>query len=138
VIQRAFSGKVDLRAMAALVRDFPADNLHVADLFYRFSSWAFDYPDNVGLWVDADGQLLAWAVMQMPFWMIDYAFHPGADRNLRRQVLDWADRRACRVLDTKMAASPHFVYVGSAKTSVERPVGRLNPWAYARTFANWV
>lgn len=77
IIRRAFSGEADLRAVAALVHQFPADNLHVADLPYRLSSWAFDYPDNVGLWVDADGQMLAWAVLQTPFWTLDRACHPG-------------------------------------------------------------
>jgi ribosomal protein S18 acetylase RimI-like enzyme len=112
MIQREFSSQVDLRAMGALVRDFPVGNLHVADLPYRFSSWAFDYPDNVGLWVDAEGQqLLAWAVMQTPFWTIDCACHPSADRNLHRQILAWADRRACQILDTPGGRPAWFVNV---------------------------
>ncbi|MBN1813743.1 MAG: GNAT family N-acetyltransferase [Anaerolineae bacterium] len=111
MIQREFSGEADRRAMAVLVHGFPACNLHVADLPYRFSSWAFDCPDNVGLWVDAEGQLLAWAVMQTPFWTIDYACHPGADSNLHRQLLAWADRRARRVLDTSSGRPAWFVNV---------------------------
>lgn len=116
MIQREFSGKADFQAMAALVRDCPADNLHVADLPYRFSSWAFDYPDNVGLWVDAEGQLLAWAVMQTPFWTIDYACHPGADGNLHRRILAWADRRARCVLDTPSGRPAWFVNVFADQT----------------------
>ena len=100
IIRREFSGEADLRAMAALVHEAPADNLHVADLPWRLSSWAFDYPDNVGLWVDAGGQLLAWAVMQTPLWAIDYARHPAADRDLHRQLLAWADGRARQILGT--------------------------------------
>jgi ribosomal protein S18 acetylase RimI-like enzyme len=111
MVQRAFSGAADLRAMAALVRGFPMDNLHVADLPYRFSSWAFDYPNNVGLWVDAEGRLSAWAVMQTPFWTIDYACHPDADRSLHRQILAWADGRARRVLDTPSGRPSWFVNV---------------------------
>lgn len=49
--------------MEALALDFRADNLHVADLPWRFSSWALDDPQNVRLWTDADGRLLAWAVL---------------------------------------------------------------------------
>lgn len=46
--------------MSALGRAFPAEHTHVADLPYRLSSWAFDYPENVGLWVDAEGKLAGW------------------------------------------------------------------------------
>lgn len=116
MIQREFSGEVDLQAMAALVYDFPASNLHVADLTYRFSSWAFDYPDNVGLWVDAGGQLLAWAVMQTPFWTIDYTCHPEVDGNLHRQVLDWADGRARCALGTPSGRPAWFVNVFADQT----------------------
>ncbi len=66
ISQRAISGENDLRAMEALALDFRADNLHVADLPWRFSSWsswALDDPQNVRLWTDADGRLLAWAVL---------------------------------------------------------------------------
>jgi mycothiol synthase len=97
---REFSGEADLQAMAALARAFPADNPHIVDLPYRLSSWALDYPDNIGLWVNAEGQLLAWAILQTPFWAIDYAYHPHADPDLHRQLLAWADGRARQILDT--------------------------------------
>jgi ribosomal protein S18 acetylase RimI-like enzyme len=115
-IRREFSGEADIRVMAALAHDFPADNLHVADLPYRFSSWAFDYPDNIGLWVNAEGQLLAWAVMQTPFWAVDYACHPDSDRNLHRQLLAWADSRARQVLDTPSGRPMWFVNVFAGQT----------------------
>lgn len=101
--QRKFSGETDLQAMAALSHAAPAGNLHVVDLPYRFSSWALDYPDNIGLWVNAEGQLLAWAILQTPFWAIDYAYdayHLHADQNLHRQLVAWADSRARQILDT--------------------------------------
>ena len=76
IISRPFSGDADKRTMAALSRQFPADNLRLTDLPYRFSSWACDDPENVRLWFDADGQLLAWAALQTPWWTIDFAIHP--------------------------------------------------------------
>lgn len=100
VIQREFSGEADLQVMAALARAFPTDHLHVVDLPYRFSSWAFDDPGNVALWVNPEGRLLGWAVMQAPFWTIDYACRPDANKNLHRQVLGWADSRARGILGT--------------------------------------
>jgi mycothiol synthase len=99
-IQRRFSGEADLQAMAALVQAFPADNLHVVDLPYRLCSWAFDDPENIGLWHTPEGQLLAWAVMQAPFWTIDAACHPDAVKDLRRLLWAWADSRACEILGT--------------------------------------
>ena len=86
--------------MIGLPQAFPDDSLHVADLPYRFSSWAFDFPENVGLWIDARGELVAWSVLQPPFWTIDYAFHRDAGASTHRQVLGWADERARQVLNT--------------------------------------
>jgi mycothiol synthase len=110
-IRREFSGEADLWAMAVLAHEAPADNLHVVDLPYRFSSWAFDYPDNVGLWVDAGGQMLAWAVMQTPWGTIDYVCHPGAGKDLHRQLLAWADGRARQILGTPGGQPAWFVNV---------------------------
>jgi mycothiol synthase len=109
--QREFSGETDKRAMIALAQAFPTDNLHVVDLPYRLSSWALDDPDNIGLWVNAEGQLLAWAVMQTPFWTIDYAYHPDTDMNLHQQVLAWAEHRARQVLDTPSGRPCWFAMV---------------------------
>jgi ribosomal protein S18 acetylase RimI-like enzyme len=111
--QRAFAGEADLQAMLALARLSPADNLHVVDLPYRLSSWALDDPANTGLWTDANGRLLAWAVMQTPFWTIDYACHPRSERHIHAEILDWADRRACQVLDTPYGHPCWFVMVSA-------------------------
>ena len=92
--QREFSGEADIQAMMALAHVAPTASAHVVDLPYRLSSWALDHPDNVGLWVNSEGELLAWAVMQTPFWTIDYVCHPDAEKSLHRQILAWADRRA--------------------------------------------
>ena len=111
ISQRTFRGEADLQAMAALVRAFPADNLHVTDLPYRFSSWAFDFPENVGLWATPGGSLLAWAAMQTPFWTIDQACHPDAGEELRRQIWAWADGRARAILGTPSGHPMWFVNV---------------------------
>lgn len=115
--QREFSGETDKQAMIALAKVFLTDNLHVVDLPYRLSSWALDDPENIGLWVNAEGQLLAWAVMQTPFWTIDYAYHPDADPNLHRQILTWADHCARQVLDTSSGHPYWFVMVFASQTN---------------------
>ena len=55
--QQAYNGVADQQRMAALVTQFAADHMHVVDLPYRFSSWAFDEPGwnwnetEVGFWI---------------------------------------------------------------------------------------
>jgi mycothiol synthase len=95
--------------MAALAQAAPAENLHITDLPYRLSSWALDCPANAALWEDDRGQLHAWAVMQTPFWTIDYALRPGAAPDLHRQVLAWVDARARSSLDTPHGHPAWFV-----------------------------
>ncbi len=113
--QRAFSGQADVQAMLALAAAYPAENLHIVDLPYRFSSWALDDPANVGLWVDAEGQLLAWAVMQTPFWTVDYVCHPGAS-HLLPYILAWADERARQMLQTEKGLPCWFAMAFAGQT----------------------
>jgi mycothiol synthase len=114
--RREFCGETDTQAMMALAHVRPTDNLHVVDLPYRLSSWALDDPDNIGLWVNTTGRLLAWAVMQTPFWTIDYVYHPDAPANLHREILAWADHRARRVLDTPSGRPCWFVMTFASQT----------------------
>ena len=109
--QRQYSGEADKLAMISLAQLAPADHVHVVDLPYRLSSWALGDPGNAGLWVDVEGQLLAWAVMQAPFWTIDYALRPDAGDTLHRQVLAWADHRARALCDTAYGHPCWFVVV---------------------------
>ena len=109
--RRDYQGETDKTLMVALVRAHPEDNLHVVDLPYRLSSWAFDTPENVGLWVDEAGDLTAWAVLQTPFWAMDYALRPDAPPDLHRRLLAWADHRASAVRGTPSGHPLWFVNV---------------------------
>jgi ribosomal protein S18 acetylase RimI-like enzyme len=111
ISERTFSDEADFPAMMALAQAFAPENLHVVDLPYRLSSWAMDDPDNVGLWVNGDGDMVAWAVMQTPFWTIDYAYVPKTDPMLHRHILTWADRRARRLVGTSSGHPCWFVMV---------------------------
>jgi ribosomal protein S18 acetylase RimI-like enzyme len=106
---RTFQDETDKQQMSALVHQFPADNFHVADLPYRLSSWAFDDPDNVRLWFDDEEQLVAWAVLQTPFWAIDYAYNPNVEGHLHPEILAWADDRARQVLNTPSGRPIWFI-----------------------------
>ena len=109
LLRRAIQGETDLRQMSVLVHDFPDDNTHLVDLPYRFSSWALDDPSNVALWFDGSGQLRAWAVLQTPFWAVDYAYHPLEGGILFTEILAWADLRA-REAGTGTYGRPMWFY----------------------------
>ena len=111
VQQRSYRGEADKPLMLALAHARPEDNLHVIDLPYRLSSGAFDAPENVSLWVDEDGELAAWAVLQPPFWAIDYAVHPDAPDDMHRRLLAWADERAKATRGTPSGHPMWFVNV---------------------------
>lgn len=110
VVQRAYRGEQDQSLMSALAHADASANLHVCDLPYRFSSWAFDDPNNVGLWVNEADQLVAWAVLQTPFWAVDYALRADAPPQVHQQVLAWAEERARAVRGTVYARPMWFVY----------------------------
>ena len=117
LIQQTYQGVRDQERMMALVRTHPQDNFHIIDLPYRFSSWAFDNLDNVGLWEDEGGELLAWAVLQTPFWAIDYAYHPAAPATIQAQILAWVDQRAHQLAGSNFGRPIWFVNVFDWQTA---------------------
>ena len=103
LVQRQFSDEKDKYEMSALAEQFAADNLHVIDLPYRLSSSSLEDPENVALWFNGEQVLVGWAVLQYPFWTLDYACHPSAESRLHGEILAWADRRAQAILNTPTA-----------------------------------
>lgn len=89
---RPISSPADLPLLADLVHQCPDSQPHVVDLPYRLASWALDEPRNGRLWFDPAGRLAAWAVLQTPFWMLDFATAPLAD--LLPDLLAWAESTA--------------------------------------------
>lgn len=120
LIQRSYSGVHDQQRMMALVYAQPKDNFHIVALPYRFSSWAFDNPANIALWENEQGELLAWAVLQTPFWAIDYAYHPAAPATIHAQILTWAERQAQATLGSPYARPIWFVNVFDWQTARQR------------------
>jgi len=116
--QRPYANETDQILMTALSRQFPSDNLRVIDLPYRLSSWACDDPANVGLWFD-DARLVAWAVLQPPFWTLDYAYHPDAP-DIHPRILAWADERARAALYTPSGRPVWFVNVFADQSNRRR------------------
>ncbi|HEX6605648.1 MAG TPA: GNAT family N-acetyltransferase [Chloroflexia bacterium] len=109
---RPYAGEADQQRMSDLVHAAPAGNIHLADLPYRLSSWAFDDPGNIGLWEDGTGHLLAWAVLQTPFWAIDYAYRPDVgDYGIHPMILTWAVAHAAAVVGTANGRPAWYVSV---------------------------
>ncbi|MBI5933980.1 MAG: GNAT family N-acetyltransferase [Chloroflexi bacterium] len=124
ITQRNYSGKQDKALMSALARQFAENNLHVIDLPYRFSSWALDDPENVRLWFDEHGQMLAWVVFNTPFWTIDYACHAEAESAVFPEILDWTDQHANRILGTEHGHSCWFFCTFSGQAERMRALER--------------
>lgn len=87
ISQRNYCGEADKSEMMALALSLQGETLHVIDLPYRLSSWALDDPDNISLWVDENNRMVAWAVMQTPFWTIDYVCRQDGEMDLHQQIL---------------------------------------------------
>ena len=81
ITHRSFLQDQDRQLMIDLAGQFQSDHLHVVDLPYRLSSWGLDDKENVCLWFDGES-LVAWAVLQSPFWGIDYACHADYQASL--------------------------------------------------------
>ena len=102
--------------MSALARQHPENNLHVIDLPYRLSSWTFDDAENISLWFDEKQQLVAWAVLQSPFWTIDYVCHPDIEIQLHQEILSWAERRIHVTTNTLYGRPAWFVMASSEQS----------------------
>ncbi len=112
---RTYEAESDKLLLSALARRFFDDHLHVIDLPYRLSSWALDDPGNTRLWFDAQGNLLAWAVLQTPFWFVDYVCDPQ-DMALHGEILAWADTRSREIAATPAGHLSWFVNVFDGQT----------------------
>lgn len=115
-----YMGDNDRRDMLRLVRENPRGQVHVVDLPYRLSSWAFDVPDTVGLWRDVYGELIAWAVLQTPFWTLDYALANFAPPGTLDEILGWADAQAMTLMDSPYGRDCWFAAVPAERGESRR------------------
>jgi ribosomal protein S18 acetylase RimI-like enzyme len=113
---RVYASNQDQLLMLDLARQSFDQHLHVIDLPYRFSSWAFDEPENARLWFDQSGQLAAWAVFQTPFWAVDYVCPPAWEGALQPEILAWIEQRAAAIQNTAFERPVWYLNVFSGQT----------------------
>ncbi|MBT5875857.1 MAG: GNAT family N-acetyltransferase [Candidatus Latescibacteria bacterium] len=108
-----FRGQSDFARMMELVHRAPEQHVHTVDLPYRLSSWAFEDTENTKLWEDANGDILAWAALQTPFWNVDIACASGASIRLYAEILDWAEHRIHQMMETQFGRPCWYITVFS-------------------------
>jgi len=85
----------DYQQVLDFIQAHPADQPHVLDQPYRLTSYSVEDPRNYAGWVDAQGRLRAFGLMQEPFAELDWAVHPDlAGTDLADAVLRWGLGRA--------------------------------------------
>jgi mycothiol synthase len=110
ITQLPFPGRSYLPHIADLI--YQHGRHHVTDAPYRLSSWSLDYPENVALWQDESGRLLAYAAIQEPFLTLDYAIHPDArSANLEAQMIEWAVSQCPAVTHRQQRSFPLYIWV---------------------------
>ncbi len=111
--QLSSNGSTAQQQILGLVQESPRDHVHVVDLPYRLSSWAWSSPSQTRQWVTPEGELHAWACLQTPFWSVDLAVHHDAPPTLTGEVLSWVDAQAQSVLSTEYGRPMWFAFAFS-------------------------
>lgn len=105
----------DIQSMIELALLASQNNLHIYDLPYRLSSWALDSPENGQIWF-LDDEVVAWAILQTPFWSLDFVIHPAYSEDLLPIILSWADQKAQILHDSPFGHPSWYTQVFSDQT----------------------
>lgn len=98
-----------IERIAEFIYACPEGFPNLVDLPYRLSSWALDDPANYHIW-EADGQVQAVGLIQLPWLALDYALRPGSE-SLVAAILDWAAARAGIIARTTQQELPLVVRI---------------------------
>ncbi|MBK9747388.1 MAG: GNAT family N-acetyltransferase [Chloroflexi bacterium] len=99
----------DLTQIAAFFAAHPQGFANRVDLPYRLASWSLEDPANVRLW-ESDGELQAVAMLQLPWFTLDYTTVPGVD-HLLPEILAWATERMTAIARERNDELPLVVYL---------------------------
>lgn len=133
ISMRPLAGPRDLQRVYALTQACAADAFHVVDLPYRLCTPSAQQPENARLWEDEQGQLLGFAIMQLPWLTMDYVIHPEARAaGLEETVLAWALERWPRAMAEQKLSYSLFLEVREDQTErlalLERPGFVRDDW----------
>jgi ribosomal protein S18 acetylase RimI-like enzyme len=110
--QRSFRGPADFAAIMELAIQAPVEQFSATALPYQLSSWALDDADNVGLWEDGAGRLVAFALMQRPFGSLYYTIHPAANTvQITSTILKWGMERGRALAQAQQTPFSFLVFV---------------------------
>lgn len=117
--QRAYRGQEDWPSFCSIVYAFPENNFHVIDFPYRLCSFSLEDERNVAIWEDDSGNVVAFAIWQVPFAVLDYSFHPALkEQDIERRILTWAMERFRQVAQD--VGRPLNYYVDVREEQTER------------------
>jgi hypothetical protein len=72
-----------------LIADPQHPHIHRVDMPYRLTSTWQEHDSEVGMW-QQEGELMAWALFQPPWWNVDYALHPSlCGTSLEKEIFAW-------------------------------------------------
>ncbi len=100
---------VDLQRIAAFFAANPQGMANRVDLPYRLASWSLEDPANVRLW-EENGVLQAVAVVQMPWFALDYTYAPVCD-HLLPEILAWGMQRMTAIAQERADELPLALYL---------------------------
>lgn len=119
MIQHPFRGPSDFAAIMALAIQTPVEQFSATALPYQLSSWAADDRANLGLWEDTQGQLMAYALFQVPFGSLLYGILPSADTAaLTATILRWGATRAATVAQERGTPFSFAVFIAAGQEDV--------------------
>ncbi len=105
----------DLAQLAAFFAAHPQGFANLVDLPYRLASWSLEDPANVRVW-ERDGELQAVAMLQMPWFTLDYTFALGAD-HLLPEILTWGIERMTAIAHERADELPLVVYLSPERAA---------------------
>jgi len=122
--QRAFQGPTDFVEIMALAVQAPVEQFSATALPYQLSSWAADDSANLGLWEDGQGQLLAFAIFQVPFGSLYYTLHPAIESaTFLPTILSWGRTRALAVARNRGAPFTFSVFAAEGHNQIAEQIG---------------
>lgn len=109
---RPYQNWHDLQAIADMAYGTGPNFLHVIDLPYRLASWTLDKPQNFRFWHNAEGKLMAVAIVQEAFLSLEYIIHPMAEQAvLEPEILQWGLQRGQMVANEQATTFPLNVWL---------------------------